>query len=247
MPEVSNFIAHLSALFDSQGKEIFTNKRNVLKEFVVKKGDSVLERVVVKRYKARNIFQTLAYSTVFSSKAKRAFENGMMLLQCGLSTPEPIAYAEEREGGVLKYGYYLTTFTDAVSVRTELEEKFNHEMAKSFAQFIAKLHDHGLVHHDLNFGNVLYQPKADGSYEISVIDINRMTHKTSKQLTLTDAKDDFVRWTDRLDLIKYVTEEYAKARGLDVEKTIQEVMRLKAIHNRNWHRRKGFTNKFKKR
>ena len=57
--------------------------------------------------------------------------------------------------------------------------------------------------------------------------------------------DDFVRWTDRKDLLRYVVEEYAKERGLDVQKTIDEVLRLKATHDRNWHRRKSFTKKIK--
>ena len=253
MQEVQDFVTHLPALFEAKGKQLFANGRNVLKVFEVVKGHPVLGKVVVKRFHARNIFQTIAYSTFTTSKAQRAFHNGLKLLECGLSTPEPIAYAEERNGGMLRYCYYLTAFTEAKSVRTALDVDFNKPLAKSFAQFIAQLHQHGLVHHDLNFDNVLYQENQSTlnskpstlNYHISVIDINRLTIHPANQLTLADCKDDFVRWTDRKDLLQYVVEEYAKERGLNEQETLEEVMRLKAIHDRNWHRRKKLTHKLK--
>lgn len=248
IPEVEEFVKNLPTLFEGQGKTIFANGRNVLKTFEVLKGHPILEKVVVKRFHARNIFQTIAYSTFTTSKAQRAFHNGLMLLQHGLETPEPIAYAEERRGGFLRYCYYLTAFTDAQSVRTALDVEFNKPLAKCFALFIALLHQHGMVHHDLNFDNVLYQPfpnaqSSTPDYKISVIDINRLTCHRSNPLTLADCKDDFVRWTDRKDLLQYVIEEYAKARGLHQQSTLDEVLRMKAIHDRNWHRRKDFTRK----
>ena len=239
--EVQSFVKHLPTTFEAEGEQLFANGRNVLRVFAVKEGHPILSKVVVKRFRARNLFQTLAYSTFFSSKAKRAFRNGMTLTQHGFDTPEPIAYAEERHHGLLRYCYYLTAFTDAPSVRTELDVNFNRPMAKCFAHFIAHLHQQGFVHHDLNFDNVLYREVSQNHYEISVIDINRLTIGTPSQLTLKDCKDDFVRWTDRKDLLTYVTKEYAKERGLDIAETLNEVLHLKAIHDRNWHRRKNFT------
>ncbi len=242
---VQDFVQNLPTRFETEGELLFANGRNMLKTFVVQEGDPVLGRVVVKRFHARNTFQTLAYSTFFASKAKRAFRNGMALRQHGFGTPEPIAYVEEQQKGMLRYCYYLTSFTEAQSVRTELDINFNKPMAKAFAQFIAHLHQKGLVHHDLNFDNVLYTGDATKGYEISVIDINRLTIGAANHLTLADCKDDFVRWTDRKDLLRYVVEEYAKERGLDVQKTIDEVLQLKATHDRNWNRRKSFTKKIK--
>ena len=102
MQEVQDFVTHLPALFEAKGKQLFANGRNVLKGFEVVKGHPVLGKVVVKRFHARNIFQTIAYSTFTTSKAQRAFYNGLKLLECGLSTPEPIAYVEERNGGILR-------------------------------------------------------------------------------------------------------------------------------------------------
>ena len=243
--EVQSFVKHLPTTFEAEGEQLFANRRNVLRVFAVKEGDPILGKVVVKRFHARNIFQTLAYSTLCSSKAMRAFCNGMVLMQHGFGTPEPIAYVEERHGGLLHYCYYLTAFTDAISVRTELDVNFNRPMAKCFAQFIAHLHQQGIVHHDLNFDNVLYKEVTKDCYNIYVIDINRLTITPPDQLTLKDCKDDFVRWTDRKDLLTYVIEEYAKERGLNIPTTLHEVLHLKAVHDRNWHRRKNFTHKFR--
>lgn len=242
--EVNHFIQQLPTRFKAEGNPLFANDRNVLKTFVVKEGDPVLGKVVVKQFSARNHFQALAYSTFTPSKAARAFRNGMALTLNGFGTPEPIAYVEERHRGLLSCCYYLTAFTDAEDTQIAINVDFNKPLAKCFAQFIAHLHQKGMVHHDLNFSNVLYKARPDGSYEISVIDINRMTIGAANQLTLADCKDDFVRWTDRLDLLQYVAEEYAKERGLDIQKTIDEFMRMKAIHKRNWKRRKNFTKRF---
>lgn len=65
MQEVQDFVTHLPARFGAEGELLFANGRNVLKVFVVKEGHPVLGKVVVKRFRARNFFQTLAYSTCF--------------------------------------------------------------------------------------------------------------------------------------------------------------------------------------
>ncbi len=53
-------------------------------------------------------------------------------------------------------------------------EEFNKVMAGDFARFVNRLHQKGIIDIDLNAGNVLYQPQADGHYTFSLIDINRM-------------------------------------------------------------------------
>jgi tRNA A-37 threonylcarbamoyl transferase component Bud32 len=202
-----------------------------------------LSNVVVKKFRARNIFQQLAYSTFWASKAKRAYNNGLRLVKMDEgSTPFPIAFVEDYGCGILHQCYYITDFTDAPSVREQLEtQPFNRPLAKAFAHFIARLHKNGLVHHDLNFSNVLYKEETKGDevhYNISVIDINRLT--SHDNLTIDDCKDDFVRWTDDMQLFTFVMEEYAKTRQLDIEIFKHQALMMKRQHNKDWARRKGF-------
>lgn len=240
---LQDFIAHLPQRFEAEGEVIFSGKRNIIKTFCIEAEDEVLSNVVVKKFRARNIFQQLAYSTFWASKAKRAYHNGLRLVKMGEgSTPFPIAFVEDYGCGILHQCYYITDFTDAPSVREQLEtQPFNRPLAKAFAHFIARLHKNGLVHHDLNFSNVLYKEETKGDevhYNISVIDINRLT--SHENLTIDDCKDDFVRWTDDMQLFTFVMEEYAKARQLDIEIFKHQALMMKRQHNKDWARRKGF-------
>ena len=240
---LQDFIAHLPQRFEAEGEVIFSGKRNIIKTFCIDAADEVLSNVVVKKFRARNIFQQLAYSTFWASKAKRAYNNGLRLVKMDEgSTPFPIAFIEDYGCGILHQCYYITDFTDAPSVREQLETlPFNRPLAKAFAQFIARLHKNGLVHHDLNFSNVLYKEETKGDevhYNISVIDINRLT--SHENLTIDDCKDDFVRWTDNMQLFTFVMEEYAKARQLDIEIFKHQALMMKRQHNKDWARRKGF-------
>jgi tRNA A-37 threonylcarbamoyl transferase component Bud32 len=240
---LQNFIARLPQRFEAEGEVIFSGKRNIIKTFCIDAEDEVLSNVVVKKFRARNIFQQLAYSTFWASKAKRAYHNGLRLVKMDEgSTPFPIAFVEDYGCGILHQCYYITDFTDAPSVREQLEtQPFNRPLAKAFAHFIARLHKNGLVHHDLNFSNVLYKEETKGDevhYHISVIDINRLT--SHDNLTIDDCKDDFVRWTDDMQLFTFVMEEYAKTRQLDIEIFKHQALMMKRQHNKDWARRKGF-------
>jgi len=245
MAEVKCLVEHLDTTFDAEGELLFFGSRNVIKRYRL--GDAAFlmgKGVVVKRFGSKNFFQQLAYSCGGQSKARRAFCNGQKLLEIGCDTPFPVAYAERRRGMWLECCYYISAFTDAVSVRQALEVEFNRSLAQAFARFIARLHEAGVVHHDLNFSNVLYRQQGS-AYAISVIDINRMTISHPASLSLKDCKDDFVRWTDRWDLFEFVMREYAQARGLDVNSFVQEAFSMKRQHNKAWRRRKGFTRKLK--
>ena len=244
--KLQDFLLTLPETFDRQGETIFEGSRNTIKWYCVNDSDEVLKKVVVKRFRARNIFQQLAYSSFRKSKAQRAYENGLALIGIDkVCTPYPIAYVEERSCGLLTYCYYLTAFTDASSVRSELEiQPFNRPLAKAFALFIASLHNRGIVHHDLNFSNVLFT-EENGEYHISVIDINRMTVHPVGELqggtSLHLCKDDFVRWTDDMQLFDYVMHEYAQARQLNEETFLVKAHEMKRKHNLAWKRRKTLT------
>jgi len=239
-----DFAENLEQLFDREGEILFSGSRNIIKRFTIGT-DAEKTDVVVKCFNTRNLFQKITYSFFVPSKARRAFTNGIELERIGCGTPLPIAYVETKKNGWLQKCYYVTTYTDDISVRQALDVEFDKPLAKAFALFIAKLHEHAIVHHDLNFSNVLYRQES-GENIISVIDINRMTIKRSGQLAIKECKDDFVRWTDRKDLFEYVMREYAKARGLDENLFLAAAMKMKHAHDKAWRRRKMITGKLKR-
>ena len=78
---LQDFIAHLPQRFEAEGEVIFSGKRNIIKTFCIDAEDEVLSNVVVKKFRARKIFQQLAYRTISASKDKRASQNGLRLLK----------------------------------------------------------------------------------------------------------------------------------------------------------------------
>ena len=244
---VEELACRLDQDFELHGELLACNRRNVIKSFVLSgdDGGAEQEKIVVKSFCLKNVLQKIIYSYVVPSKAKRAYLNGLKLVEMGCGTPSPLAYVEKWKKGLLQQCYYVTSYTPDSSIRQPLEVDFNKALAREFALLMAKMHDNGIVHHDLNFSNVLYHQSGNG-YKLSVIDINRMTTKDPARLSWKDCMDDYVRWTDRKDLFGYVMQEYAVARKLDQEAFMKAVLQMKISHDRAWRRRKHWTGQLKK-
>lgn len=232
--ELLDFIGTIDSTFDTEGLLLFDGKRNQLRTFCIDEGHPVLRRVVVKRFNVRGPLASIVYGLFRSSKAQRAFRSGIRLIKAGCITPQPIAWVEVKRGPLLRRCYYMCGFTEAQSVRSELEGRMNRELATCFAQMIARMHSHGLVHHDLNFSNVLYECDSAGHYVVSVIDINRTTYTSPSRLSLRRCIDDFVRWTDNSALFEFVMRRYAEARNLDPDAFLVKAWKMKRWHDVWW-------------
>lgn len=243
---LTDFVSRLDDIFQSDGETVFAGSRNVIKRFHLSCADASCRDVVVKKFGKKNIFHQFIYSFFRRSKAERAFRNGLKLIGNGCSTPCPIAFVERRCCLWLESCYYVTSYTEATSIGQFFVGDFDRQLAQAFARFMAKLHTGGIVHHDLNGSNVLFE-RTDSGCEISVIDINRMTSKPPQELTLADCKDDFVRWGSSEDSVyPFVMREYALARGLAVDDFMATVGRMKAQHDSAWRRRKRISRFFKR-
>lgn len=239
--EMRGFIERIPDVFDEEGREIF-NGRNVIKSFVVPLGGKEKE-VVVKRYKQPNFFQKMGYSFFRSTKACRAYEHAIILQQNGFATPEGYAYIETRRNGLIDYCYFISDVDDSHPISEQLNDQqdFNKVMAADYARFVAQLHQKGIIDIDLNSGNVLYQPQADGHYTFSLIDTNRMKFFKGYP-PMDECVENLTRFTGRMDVFEYVAREYVKARGLD-DAMVQHMVDAKREHDRKWRRRKEFTHR----
>lgn len=240
---MAEFVRSLPRRFDAEGTVLYAG-RNIIKSFVP---DG--ERVVVKRFRLPVLPQRVIYSFFRKSKAERAFRNGGVLLQRGISTPLNIACLEEWEHGLFKYGYYVTDYDDASPIRERLidPENFDRDLADAFAAFAAQLHRKGILDHDLNSTNVLYRRQEDGGYTFSLIDINRMDIlPLGKCPSPKQCMENLTRFTGHLNVYEYVLRQYAACRGWDADETVRRARTVKLRHDKRTRRRKIFFRRFKR-
>lgn len=232
-PLVKALTDGLCTEFDRKGTVIFQNRRNVIKSFVLADGQTL----VVKRFRVKGWLNT-CLRMFARSKARKAYENGLLLERAGIGTPAPVACVEQWNGRVPVCSYYVCAFTPDITIQPLLEgERPDERMVDAFAALMAHMHEQGIVHHDLNLSNVLYR-EENGTYRLSVIDINRVTMKKRGELTLSDSKDDFMRFTGRLDVFLAVAYSYARLRGWDAERFVRKQTAKKIRHDAQWTRRK---------
>jgi hypothetical protein len=241
---VRKFAEKLPDIFGKEGIVLYS-ERNTIKSFILDESDEVLCNVVVKRYKWPNFIQQIVYSFFRPNKAKRAFYNAEKLRRNNVDTPREIAYIEQWEGGLFKYGFFLSGYNDAPCICKKLieQEDFDRVMAKDFADFAIDLHKAGILDNDLNSTNVLYHPKGN-HYRFSLIDINRMKFLSEgKSISRIDCLENLTRFTGRMDLFEYVVRCYAEKRNWDIETSVKEAIQIKEKHDRQWKRRKVFLRK----
>jgi len=164
------------------------------------------EEVVVKSFKIPNFPRRLFYTLFRDSKAKKSYDYSVKI---GTFTPEPIAYIEFYNSGLLSDSYFIAKkfFYDFTIREVLTNQDFDNrdDIFVAFAIFTFHLHEEGILHQDYSPGNILIA-KHNGHYQFKVVDINRMTFKT---LSLDERLKNFAKlWIDDKDL-KTVIAKYA--------------------------------------
>lgn len=224
--------------FGSSGTVIYQG-RNTLKSFCI--GDTVF---VVKKFKTLDLFKGIIYTFFRKTKARRSYENAMALLRRGIDTPSPIAFIESRRCGLNSETYYICEHTDYREIAEELNasEDFNKPLAEAYGRFVATLHEKGILHYDLNSGNVLFKSESESDYHFQLIDINRMKFMPEgTAVPMDDCLENLTLFTGNLKLHAFVAESYAKQRGFDINEFVAKASERKRIHDKAWRRRKAIT------
>lgn len=231
--------------FDNGGVLLW-NGRNKIKSFCLStEGNSV--EVVVKRFKHLSLIQKVVYA-IRKHKARKAYYNALELVRRGVRTPAPVAFIEQRNGLWLTDAYYISEATSLRSIESEVDrDDWNRKLATAFGQFVATLHSNGVLHHDLNDTNVLYDTDSAGNYRFEVIDINRMKfYDCGNDIPQKECIENLTRFTGRIDLFEYVIRAYAAARNIkDIEAFAKSAVAQKRLHDLKWRRRKRFSKLFK--
>ncbi|MDE6322018.1 MAG: lipopolysaccharide kinase InaA family protein [Muribaculaceae bacterium] len=206
-------LAELLALDgEPAGARVIYDGRNRL--YVVDGGEGVGE-VVVKDFHRPSFVNSLVYTNLRKSKARRSYENAMELRRLGFGTPEPYAYVEVSSGGRLLRSYYLCALLSADHRDMRYFDKQPHlpELLDALGHEMVRLHRAGVLVKDFSPGNVLYVRDAEGVYHFSHVDLNRMEFGVKSHSRLMGNFRAMPCTPDEVDMLAAA---YAHASGDDV-------------------------------
>jgi tRNA A-37 threonylcarbamoyl transferase component Bud32 len=147
--------------------------------------------------------------------AQRAFDLALEMERAGIATPRALAVAHRRWGRIPWPRYLLT---ERIAQPTPLDrwDRDSVRASRSVAQFVARLHDHGFFHGDLNLENLVVTPDA----ELSRVDLDTM--RRVRRLTGAQAAWELARFWRRAlawpgasrSARAHLLKEYCARRGL---------------------------------
>ena len=206
---LSKFVNELPESFATNGEVIYQD-RNIVKRFQVQGFD-----VVVKSFRKPIFVNRIAYTFLRKSKAQRSYEYGLEILKRGFDSPEPIAFLELYQNGLLSRSYFVSIFKAGTeTVRQLMEGKVagNEVLLTAFAKFTAEIHKAEILHIDYSPGNILYKTNENGDFEFSLIDINRLKFKSVNQEV---AVVNLSRLCTSREVLSFIARSYANFRGWD--------------------------------
>ena len=229
----SPWLASIPARFEQEGRTIY-DSRNRIKVFTAPDGTPVN----VKRYHPPRWLNLLLYSTgMRKPKGLRAFHYPEILLKKNIETPAPMAYIEERSCGILGYSYFMSVQCPYHHTMYELDgaqEGTYEEIARAFAHYTAKMHDHQLLHRDYSPGNILWDVDSQGQHHFSVVDINRMYFG---EVSVPMGCKNLCRIWGPKRFFVMVIRTYAEARGYDADKAERIALEKRAAFWKRYQRR----------
>ncbi len=177
------------------------------------------QRLVVKSFRRPHLVNRFVYGTWRASKAKRSYDNAMLLLGLGIGTPQPVGYYNVR--GFLGLSFNRSYYVSLCSPCTHRYEdlfsgQFNYaeEVFRAIGRLTAKLHENGLAHKDYGRANILFERQEDGSILLDLVDLNRMA---VGPLDIQAGCKNFERLPATPQMHRWMAEEYAALRGFDAE------------------------------
>jgi hypothetical protein len=235
---VTNFVSN----FKTSGEIFGTGKRNIIKLFEL---DDTL--VNIKSFKTPSLINKIIYKYFRKSKARRSFEYASVLLQKGIGTPQPIAFYENYNWIGLTDSYYVSehlqcdlTFRELVKI---LDYPDHSAILRQFTQFSFLLHENGVEFLDHSPGNTLIKKREEGKYDFYLVDLNRMNFHTTMSFELR--MKNLSRLTPSEEMIRVISNEYAKLYGKPEEVVFDELWKLTSDFQYKFFRKKRLKKRFK--
>ena len=219
--------------FSTSGILFGDGKRNIIKFF-----DLNGVTINIKSFKIPNLINQVAYKYFRKSKARRSYEYGIKLLENGIGTPQPIAYAENFTFAGLEKSFYVSEHLQSELTFRELVQNPafpDHEnILRQFTNFTFNLHQKGIEFLDHSPGNTLIKKVSEKQYEFFLVDLNRMNFHLAMDISMR--MKNFARLTPKKEMIVVMSNEYAKL----YNKPINEVF------DKMWHYTCEFQEKYEK-
>jgi len=128
--------------------------------------------LVLKRYNTKGPWHFFKRS-VRVTRASICWNFARRLLQCGLSTPKPVGYRENRVGQFRGRSYYVAEFSEGITLFDYLKEPVDPKKlalaARLMNAFFNVMGTQGLAHGDMKASNFLIEDD-----ELQVLDLDSM-------------------------------------------------------------------------
>ena len=95
------------------------------------------------------------------------------------------------------------------------------DILKAFAAFTVDLHEKGVLHLDYSAGNILFDRQGE-NIVFSILDLNRM--RFIPMSTPKRCLSNFNRFCRDESVVRYVVAEYARLRGWDPQRSVDEAL-----------------------
>lgn len=214
---LSDFILN----FDTSGVMFCDGKRNKIKLFEFEN-----TIVNVKSFKVPNLINRIIYKFVRKSKAKRSFEYANRLIELGIGTPQPIAFAEKYTSLGLGRSFYVCEHLEVNLTFRELVEIPDYPdydtILSQFVSFCFQLHEKGVEFLDHSPGNTLIKKVTDGKYAFFLVDLNRMNFLN--EMNFEQRMKNLSHLTPRKDMVAQMSLEYSKLYTSQSESNIFRTM-----------------------
>ena len=194
--------------------------------------------ITVKRF-SQSLKNKIIYSFV-RSKARKSYENALTILSRCINTPLPYGYIENRNwAGILLQSKYICEYHYSMTLY-EAVLKYGRECLGAFAVFVARLHDNGIRHDDLNNSNVRVNVDEQNNFSFSLIDLNRMKiYKAGKEVPEKECFKNICRFSTLDSDYIYFVIKYIETRNMTSEK-LKSAVNCKKNHDKKVDAKKWF-------
>lgn len=179
------------------------------------------------------------------SKARRSFENALILLSRGVATPQPYGYIEKH--GMLNTliaSEYICEYEDSLSLYDAIV-RYGRECLGAFAEFVARLHRNGIRHDDLNNSNVRVSLHGN-NFTFSLIDLNRMKiYKPDETVPEKECFENLCKFCSLDNDYIYFVRKYIEARNMS-EHIYGKIIDVKRKHDKGVERKRRLKKFFRK-
>jgi hypothetical protein len=209
-PKFQTYKTNLTTIienFNFSGDVFGDGKRNIIKLF-----DLDDQKINIKSFKIPHLINKIAYKYFRKSKARRSYEYANRLIENGIGTPKPIAYAENFTLSGLEKSYYISEHLQTELTFRELvlqPDYPDHEnILRQFTRFTFDLHQKGIEFLDHSPGNTLIKKGSEGNYHFYLVDLNRMNFHDV--MDFDSRMKNFNRLTSKTEMLAVMSDEYAK-------------------------------------